>query len=233
MTSVDGARHIRVDAEHAGIRILIPVLGLGGLALGFIAGQFILNSIDESISGGCLGIPLAFVFAVLFVQIGERFIKPRWTSGRAIKLTDDQLLVQDHRNRKSQELIYTANGSLDAVAWYFEVANRHNRVPKGWYCVSVHLRQNDQEIIIYTFETPDNVQEIPGWKNHFSRLVPQKKAVLNAGQAGFQDSRQNILHKRLLKLEDQRWQDGAEVAREDFVAILEFLNEVAEFQPVL
>jgi hypothetical protein len=210
---------ILVDAEHFGIRLLMPVLGIGGIVAGFFVGSEIINQIDKSIAGACLGLPMAIVLAVLFVQIGERVIKPNWTSGRHIELFENGFLFVDRRGSRNKEYHFSAGHNLKIEGWYFEIAERRHRVPKGWYCVAAQFSQDEEHVIVYTFIDPEEVQQIENFATLFEQLIRTKKKMAQSGK-NISNVRLTARQKYLRALEDQRWEDGAELTPDDFKRLM-------------
>lgn len=214
---------ILVDAEHFGIRLLMPLLTIGGIVVGFFLGSAILHQLDESIAGACLGVPMAAVSAYFLVQIGERIIKPNWTSGRHIELSEQALEFIDKRGGRNNRYTFSYNSDLKIDGWYFEITGRRHRVPKGWYCTAVQLAQDEQEVIIYSFINPEEAHEIKEFVPRFEQLTRTKKK--NVAQSGptMSNVRMTARQKYLRTLEDERWEDGAEVTPEDFKQIMQHI----------
>jgi hypothetical protein len=208
-------RRITVDAEHLGIRLLLPLLLVGGGIWGYTLGSMLIHQLDSALQGACLGVPLAVVLAVVLVQIGEKIIKPRWHSGRYLELSDTTLVLVDQRRNRADSA-FVLDEYLLVTGWYFVVPTRKNRVPKGWLCTSWHLQQSDYEAVIYAFLDPASVASFPNIETHFTQLASSKK---KDGVANLQDARELALQKRLRELERMRWNSGAEVIPADFLAI--------------
>lgn len=211
---------IPVDTEHLGIRLFVPIVTVASLVGGYILGTAILHVILPNASGICLGIPMAFVFAALVLQIVEKLVKPRWHSGRHI-LLDEQLTLVDIRRGKNKQLVFNWANPLDFDAWYFEVqTKRKSRVPQGWYCISLRLAQNNQTAIIYTFMNPEEAREVAGFNNNFIMLERQKSSALSQANLKKSEIQLSAQQKRLRNYENERWEDGAEVSSEDFLRIV-------------
>lgn len=211
---------ILVDAEHIGIRLLMPLLTIGGAIGGFLLGSVIMNQIDQSVAGACFGIPMAIVLAALLVQIGERFIKPNWTSGRHIELTDYDFTLVDQRGRRNEQYTFNFAQDLKVDGWYFEILERRHRVPKGWYCTAAQFTQDEQEVIVYTFVNSEEVNEIKNFIQLFEQLERTKNKLAQSGQR-ISDVRLATRQKYLRALEDKRWEDGAEVTPDDFKKLMQ------------
>ena len=106
--------------------------------------------------------------------------------------------------------------TVNVMAWRF-VVRRRTRIPKGWLCLAVQLLQDEATVILYTFMPPDEAEALRGYAN-FVRLRPRKETESN------NDLRAVAEQRRLLKLEDARWEDGSEIAPDDFRAVLTMLE---------
>jgi hypothetical protein len=223
VTSSDssGVRHIPVDPEHIGIRLLFPFLAIVGLLVGYNLGALITTSLDKTLSTVCLGIPMAIVVMIALLQFGERIIKPLWGSGRHIELEDDELRLVDRRRRSKGTVSFRRMELTESHTWYFVVPTRRNRVPKGWYCASLHLAQNGDSAIIYTFIDPESAHQIAGFEDYFHRLTSASKTSASSSD----DPRQIAHQRRLRQLEDERWLNGAEVDVASFEAIWVMLQK--------
>lgn len=230
----DAPRHIPVDVEHLGVRLMMPLLALGGLVGGFFLGRAISQAIDPSIAGACVGLPVGIVLAVLLVQVGERFIKPRWRSGRHLELDRQGLTLVDVRGRQQEQQRFLWEPSLHAAGWYFEVQTGRSRVPKGWYCVALRLWQAETLATLYTFLDPDDVsQYFDHFNERFTRLVPEKKSGLGrlSSTSPSRAAQQSARYKKYLDYEQTRWLDGAEISVEALAEIAHLTGEHGHFQP--
>lgn len=208
---------LTVDAEHVGIRLAMPLLAIAGLIIGFMLGQVITRMMDETLSSLCLGIPLALVGLVIFTQIGERIIKPKWPSGRFVLLDSSQLLFRDKRRK---ETTFSWADPLDFYTWYFPIAKRRTRVERGWYCAAVQLQQNEQTVTLYTFLDPDKASEVPHFKEWFIKL--RKRKEMDDVKAF--DPRLAAQLTRLHKMENERWLHGGELSNEDFLTVMQLVE---------
>jgi hypothetical protein len=199
-----------VDAEHLGVRFLMTALAIGGLVVGAVIGQILAPMIDEALNSLCLVIPLAIVALVVFTQLGERVIKPRWSSGRSILLDSGHITLEDKRRGKKTtfEWMYP----VEFHTWYFPVAQRRTRVQRGWYCTALRLQQNEQQIIVYTFLDPAKTNQVPHFKDHFIQL--RKRKELESIKT--LDARLAAQLTRLYKMEKERERYGGELSNHDF-----------------
>ncbi len=220
----DNPTQMTVDAEHIGIRTAMPLLAIAGIIGGFILGGIIAPLLDEALSSLCMSLIGATAGLVILTQIGERVIKPLWGSGRNVTVDTSQLALIDRRRKPQKEKVIQWNDELGVQAWFFEVPTRKSRVSKGWYCTSVRLMQKQEDMIFYTFISPENAQSIPHFSDWFIHLRKKKERQELANA----DPRQAAEQERYRKLEDMRWNDGAELKVEDFLAVMNLVGKHGE-----
>lgn len=221
-TAGEAPLKLPIDAEHIGIRLTMPLLAIVGLILGFIVGQILTRMIDEALSSLCLGIPLALVSLVIFTQIGERIIKPRWPSGRFILLDSSYILFRDKHH---EETTFHWADPLDFYAWYFPVAKRRTRVERGWYCTAIQLQQHEQTMTFYTFLDPDKTSNVPHFKEWFVKL--RKRKEMDDVKAF--DPRLATQITRLHKMENERWLHGGELSYQDFLTLMQLVERYGRY----
>ena len=211
-------RLIKIDTEHFAIRLLVPVLTIG-LTLGvYVGGRLLLSEVlADSVNPVCVALPIAAVMLFGGSYVVEAALKQVMPSRRAATLDDDALVVSDARRKPPQLVAINWAQTVNVLAWRFEV-RRRTRVPKGWFCMAVQLLQDEQSVILYSFFEPKAADALPGY-HHFVRLRPRKETESNQDLAAVAEQR------RLLKLEDERWDDGAELHRKDFAAVLDKLQQ--------
>ncbi len=211
-------RSITVDSEHFGIRFLVPILTIG-LVIGMhLTGMNLLEQVaPEGLNTVCIMLPIDIVVFVGGGMLIERWLKRQLPSRRRASLSDEELVLDDRRFNPSHVAHIAWDKTVNVNAWRFTV-HRRTRIPKGWQCLALHLLQDDEEIILYTFASPEESETLHGYPN-FARLRPRKETRSNT------DLRAVAEQRRLLKLEDARWADGAEISREDFKAVLAALEQ--------
>jgi hypothetical protein len=206
-------RTITVDAEHFGVRFVVPVLTLGLTLLAHILGmRFLGDVLGEGINPACIVLPMDLV---LFLGLGyliETTFKRAMPSQRQAQLSDDAVVLTDQRPTPPASVRIDWDDTFNVQTWRFEV-RRRTRIPKGWYCMAVHLLQDEEDAIFYSFMSPEDAETMPGYDN-FVQLRPRKETESNTDLSAV--ARQ----KRLLKLEDARWENGAEIKQDDFHALL-------------
>jgi hypothetical protein len=210
-------RPIKIDAEHFLVRFLVPVLSIVLVIVLHFVGTAVLDSLmDEGNSAACTMVPIDIV-ALVGIGFGlDRLLKRVIPSRRYAALGEHNLIVTDGRSKPPVVLRFEWDKAVNVKAWRFTVSKR-TRVPKGWYLMAIQLLQDEQEVIFYTFMPPREAETSIGYDN-FVRLRPRKETQSNSDLTAAAEQR------RLLRLEDARWNDGAEITRQDFKAILAALQ---------
>lgn len=211
-------RHIVIDAEHFPVRFWGPVLALGVVVLAHIAGMALAKrALGSAVSPLCVVLPADLLIFIAGGMIIERLLRRVWPSRRSATLSDQALVITDARRQPVRVTRIEWERTVNVKAWRFPV-QRRTRIPKGWYCMALHLLQDEEEAILYTFMPPQEAENAIGYR-YFVRLRPRRETQSNTDLSAVAEQR------RLLKLEDQRWNDGAEIAREDFHAVLHMLRQ--------
>jgi len=209
-------RHIVIDAEHFSVRFLVPVLAVALVIVFHVAAQMALSGPLDGGSAVCVVLPLDVLVLIAGGYAIERVLKRLLPSRRAAALSDDALVVTDARRSPPQVTRIEWDRTVNVAAWRFAV-KRRARVPKGWYCMALRLLQDEQEATFYTFMPPEESEHSLG-ADEFVRLRSRQEVESGADLSAVAQQR------RLLKLEDARWTDGAEISREDFHALLAALQ---------
>ena len=212
----DHERLITIDSEHFAIRFLVPVLTIAFVVVAHLIGTVLLADAFEDTNSVCLMLPVDFGLLLVGGYTIERLLKRALPSRRKAWLSDTGLTFTDGRVNPPEELTINWLQTVNVKAWRF-VVPRRTRVNKGWYCMALHLLQDETEAVVYTFMSPDEAETVIGY-NQFVRLRPRKETESNTDLSAVAEQR------RFLKLEDARWHDGAEIGREDFQAILAVLQ---------
>ncbi len=213
------ARTIKIDTEHFAIRFLLPVLTIVAVVMAHLTATRVLDDLLNIANPLCIALPLDALVLFAGSPLIERLLKWLLPSRRHAALTADALVVTDARHDPPEQLHINWHGTLTARAWRFEVQRRGARIPRGWLCLALQLLQDEEDIILYTFMPQKEAEAVPGYA-HFVRLRPRQETGSNTDLDAVAEQR------RLLKLEDARWKDGAEVDRDDFHAILDTLARV-------
>jgi hypothetical protein len=211
-------RTIAIDAEHFSIRFLVPVIMVSvTLVFHFVARAILDTLLNDGVNPTCVVLPLDIVVLFVVGNVTERTLKSLVPSRRSAALSAEELVIIDERRKPPTETRVEWDKTVNVMAWRFAV-RRRTRIPKGWYCMALQLLQDETTVILYTFMPPDEAEALRGFQN-FVRLRPRKETESNADLGAVAEQR------RLLKLEDARWEDGAEIARDDFRAVLAILEE--------
>ncbi len=212
---------IKIDTENILIRVLLPVLTIGAMIGTHIGGLSVLNrALPNTIDPLCVLFPLDVVVFVVGGLLIDRALKRLWPLHRHATLSEEALVLTDRRKQPPQITRIAWGLRVNVRAWRFTV-KRPGRIPRGWYCMALRLLQDEDEAIFYTFMARKEAEKLPDYAN-FVRLRSRKETLANPNLEAAAEQR------RLLKLEDARWEDGAEVSREDFAAILHMLRQHVE-----
>src|SRR5262249_13914859 len=141
---------IPIDVEHGGIRLLLPLITLAGLAAGYILTSTIVTALNIDIAIGCVSFAGAIVGALALAAVSDQVLKRIWPSGRSLTLDSEGLQLEDKRRgaTKSQRIAWSQR--INVLAWQFKVSRGSARVPKGWKMMALQLIQDDVEITLYT-----------------------------------------------------------------------------------
>ena len=221
MASSTTERTIEIDTEHILIRVLLPILTIGAVLGTHIGGLSLLGRLlPNNIDPVCVLLPLDGLVFIGGGLLIERALRRVWPARRRATLDDRALTLTDHRKRPPKLTRIEWGQRVNVRAWRFTV-KRPGRVPRGWYCMALQLLQDENAAIFYTFMPRKAAEKLRDF-DHFVRLRSRKETLSNPDLEAAAEQR------RLLKLEDARWEDGAEVSREDFAAILEALRRHVE-----
>jgi len=206
---------IPVDPEHGGFRIAIVFL----FVISGIAGYALMDRLLPGSSVNIIALVVGFAAAYVVTELGERYLKKRWRSGRNIEVDTEGVRITS--KGKTQETIY-ANQSIEILTWRFAI-KRRTRVPKGWFMIACALQQEDRCLAVYSFISP---AQLEAWQaaDRFTLLVSKKEMAKRASGSGREDLRLAGEQRRLMTAEQTRWMDGAEMTLQDFEAYLRLLE---------
>jgi hypothetical protein len=210
-------RQIVIDAEHGTVRWLVLLLTIGLVVLVHLVGMPLMRDVAGVTSPECIVLPLDAVALVGGGLAIESVLKRLIPSRRSAVLSDDALVIRDQRHTPPRITRIAWDRTVNVKAWRFTVPHR-SRVQKGWYCMAVHLVQDEEEAVFYAFMPPKEAETAIGY-SRFVRLRPRQETRSST------DLNMVAEQRRLLKLEDARWNDGAEISREDFKALLESFRQ--------
>lgn len=197
-----------VDPEHGGLRfaVLACFIGVGVLSF-IIAGALLSNLSFGLLISGAIGIGSA----VVVTRVVEARLKNRWPSGRTLDISPTAIRLA-LKGTTQRELDPTQH--INVLMWRFTISRR-TRIPKGWYVVAVALMQEGIYIPVYTFMSPEDFQALP-LADQYAQLSAPKKQEADMRLAGQQ--------RRLREAEVWRWNEGAEVTKEDFMTYFNHLQ---------
>jgi hypothetical protein len=211
-------RLIRIDTDHLMVRFLVPTLTIGVVILLHLIGVTALDRLlDTDISPLCVMLPIDVAVFLGVGTVVERSLKRRMPSRRFATLSDEALTVTDARRKPPSVTCITWDQPVNIKAWRFTVPRRV-RVPVGWYCLALYLLQDEEEAILYTFISPQKAETVVGYQKFVH--LRSRKAIESSTDLGAVAEQ-----RHLLKLESSRWYDGAEIAPEDFIALLTTLRQ--------
>lgn len=198
-----------LDPEHAGLRAAMLLGFLLVWLLVFLLGRALLQ-IEGAV---IISIGAGFAAATLLSQRMERWLKPRWPSGRSVALEGRRIRLL--RRGQEQEAL-DLEQEINVLTWCFRI-NRRSRVPKGWFMVACALEQDERHIPVYAFMPPEEFEQLQR-----SGLFTQLQGRRQRRDSG--DLRLAGEQKRLHGAEQIRWLQGGEMARDEFRAYLRFLH---------
>ncbi len=197
-----------VDTEHLGIRIALPLLAFGALVLVWVGLPRLLEAVSLSLAptAACLTFPLAVGAAIGAAYVGDRVLKRVWPTRREL-LLDDRYLVLRRPGQPDRAI--RRDLQMNILTWRFTVPRR-GRIPKGHFCLGLQLAQDETHVTLYTFIAPKESETLEDFAA-FTPLIPRKElddphtSLRVAGQ-----------QRRLFQAESERWNEGSELAVDDF-----------------
>jgi hypothetical protein len=216
-TELAGDRLIPIDTEHSN-QLIVPALALVTALVAHVVGLALFTSLLRKIASPVCAMLL--IDAVVFVaawSVIERIVRRVRPIRRYAVLSAEALVITDARRNLVQVTRIAWDKTVNINAWKFAISRR-TRVPKGWYCLAVYLLQDETDAILYTFMNPQVAEAVIGY-GHFVQL--QKPTQSSGSDATLETLAEQ---RRLLKLENLRWQDGAEISPDDFNALLAVLQ---------
>ncbi|MCY4008510.1 MAG: hypothetical protein OXF22_02005 [Anaerolineaceae bacterium] len=192
---------LHVDQEHRALQAAIII----GFFLSALVSYWIIQTIISSAGINLIAAALALVIGFLVSKGMEAWLKGRWRSGRRLYLSADRFYTQ--KGRRTEHEI-DANEDFDLLFWRFTV-KRAGRIPKGWYLLSCAFHQSGNYLPVYSFMSAEEFDNFPQ-SERFVELAPKKNIAAD-------DNFQLVgLQKRLHTAEVFRWNEGAELSKDDF-----------------
>lgn len=211
------SRVFPVDVEHMGIRLVLPFIAVASFIGLYAVISQILATINPEGSLNCVGLLMAVFGALGAAALADRLLKRMWPSGRTLTASRQSLHLIDKRKGRNREMRLNWGERINVLAWRFTVKRGSARVQKGWIMLGCQLTQDDEQITVYTFVPAKEADE--GHYADFTQLALRE--VLEKGQLPLREAN---YQRRLLKAESDRWQDGAELRREDFAQVVEMIT---------
>src|SRR5262249_5597283 len=166
-----------------------------------------LNLLNIEIATACFAFVIAVGGSMGVASLGERRLKDLWPSGRSLTLDGQGLELQDSRKGKESNIRMTWEQRINILAWRFVIDRRAAHVQRGAYMLCVQLLQDQSQVAIYTFMPSKEAEKLEQF-SAFSALMP--RATVDKEKSGL-SIREVSEQRRLLKAEDSRWHEGAEI----------------------
>lgn len=196
--------NVPVDPEHGAFRLSMVLL----FVVLLVASYIIVNLILPAQGINILGVILSLAATFLISQQVEGRLKQRWPSGRVVQVDERGVRIL---NKDSLQTEIDAHQQVNVHMWRFKI-DRRARVPKGWFVVACALEQENVYLPVYTFMSPEQVQQLKT-AGLFTVLLGKKESEKQGVE---RDLRLAGQQRRLHIAENQRWMSGAEMSSQDF-----------------
>jgi len=247
ITTENSPKVLHADPEHGGLRFVVIFILLIGLILSFIMIQLLLSLlaadtilIEFATVFSCAG---AIVLALILAWASEIYLKRAWPSGTTLVLGDTELEYTvkkrdpGQENENPEEFLFDWTKNLNLTRWYFELsgyprAGRERRVSSKWNCLAYRLHQDEAQLIVFGYFPPEkaavwtedqNLSE-PFHEISLAHLYTEagKKRRGAGTRPAIPSSMLTGSNGRYWLAEQKRWQDGVELAQEDFVTFMKY-----------
>ncbi len=232
---------LQADKEHGGIQFAIPLVMLAAGLLSYSAIDALI--LAPLLAGGdwdsfrpFLRLVLSIVLGIAAGGVAEAVLKSRWGSGRALQI-DSIALTAINRGDAPQRLEWGQR--INLLRWRYALrgyprGGRERRIPSGHLLLACRLVQDDRSVVAHCYLPPKRAEQVPGY-NRFDPLEmdrlygsgglklltrPERPSIppaLLSGQDG-----------QLWLAEKERWAAGFELEPDDFVALLEALEQYVQ-----
>lgn len=213
MTEESAERTFPLDVEHGGIRLALPLIAL----LSFFALLWLLSNVLRGEESLCLNVMLSGVGALGAMALSDGVLKRVWKSGRSLSINGKKLTVRDVRSKHASEVTFDLAQRVNVLAWRFTVKRGSPRAPRGSVLLALQLLQNEESVALYTLLSAKEADE--ALFAEFIQLMPRSAVIQEKLPL-----RELAQQRRLLQAEEQRWHEGAEMRRQDFILLLEALR---------
>ncbi|HEY1409451.1 MAG TPA: hypothetical protein VF434_10935 [Promineifilum sp.] len=243
MAAVESAPIVlHADKEHSGIRVTIFVTLFLAYLLFF---QLLIWSlerfappslVDYSVFLACFG---AAPFALLVIWALEKYLKRVWHSGLSISLNQQGMSILHRRQApqdvEAEEPAISWAETFNQISWYFRLSGyprggRERRLPAKWLCLATEFQQNDSRLNVFTFMPPAQAELWTREPANEFRLINPAELYENSFRSRIGPPSRPDIPNRLLQskegrhwlAERRRWEDGIELAPEDFDTLMRF-----------
>ena len=216
-----------LDTNHLGVRIAVLATMLIGGTLGlFVVMPAVVELVNViAPASACLIVIGSLILGIGGAWVVERVLRQVWPSGRWLGLSGAMLTLSE---RSGDSKAVDLSQPISIHSWHFVVTRGRTWVPKGWYCMAYRVTQGEVSITPYTFIDPKNAEPLPQW-SAFEELISRKRAP----KRGEEHLLQKVSEQgELREAEENRWQDGAEMLPDDFVILLDAIDQSTDTWPV-
>ncbi len=205
-----------VDREHRALQATIIFSFFIGAGVAYLLISYFFRFSNINLVAAVVALLVGFLLSKGL----EWQLKDRWRSGRRLHLEPNRYFTT--KNQKDEHSIKLKE-VVELLFWRFSV-KRAGRIPKGWYLLACALLQDGNYLPVYCFMPKEEYEQLPQ-PERFIALQPKKKLQ--------SDDRLSFLgqQKRLHTAEVFRWNEGAELNREDFRHFLMRLDQDREKWP--
>lgn len=214
MTDTDSnERSFPLDVEHSGIRLALPLIAIAS----FIGLLWLLSNVLRGEENSCLNILMASAGALGVMALADGVLKRVWKSGRTLSVNEHKITVRDARSKRASEVTFDLTQRVNVLAWRFTVKRGSPSAPRGSVLLAMQLLQNEESVALYTLISAKESDEAKFAE--FIPLMPRSSVIQEKLPL-----RELAQQRRLLQAEEQRWHEGAEMRRQDFIVLLETLK---------
>ncbi|PJF37338.1 MAG: hypothetical protein CUN49_00855 [Candidatus Thermofonsia Clade 1 bacterium] len=206
-------RSFPLDIEHSGIQLALPLIAIAS----FIGLLWLLSNVLRGEENSCLNVMLAVAGALGLMAVSDSVLKRVWKSGRTLSLSEHRITVRDERAKGACEVTFDLRQRLNVLAWRFTIKRSSPRAPRGSVLLALQLLQDDESVALYTLVSAREFDEAVFAE--FVQLKPRSSVIQEKLPL-----RELAQQRRLLQAEEQRWHEGAEMRRQDFILLLEKLK---------
>jgi hypothetical protein len=205
-----------LDVEHAGIRLTIPILAIGGFFSVYLGVMAASSSVNQDYIG-CAAFASGIVASILIAVLADRILKRVWPSSKRLVMDNSTLTYHDGR-QSAGAVTLTLNNRVNALTWRFTIKRSSAKAPRGWQMIGLQLLQDETRLSLFTFMSSTSAEQMPLY-SLFTALIP--RTALDKSDLPLREA---TIQRRLLAAEDDRWAAGLEVRREDFGELLKLLE---------